>query len=345
MKQKIIVGILALLSIISATVGVCILINSNEEEKTQKEPAKQETEKKEKTGSIVISNTRNLIYEINEDLEVIWKYEVKNETNVYNIARVDGDYIYYTDNDQLYRRNYKTNETEDLGVTLYDYWFFYVEGNTVIYDKLFEVYQVDLTTKETTKLDIQNNNQEALINGVFYYSNNLDNTISAYNLSTKENTVIEQKGRIVEYNKDNILYINANNEYILYSVKDGKKEVVLYDEYALLSGINYPIHLYENKVYTMEKNSLDVISGKKESIYTHSFGENETAFDFIFLSDTKILLTTFVEDKTVPCQDEICGPTGDYKYYIVDLNTKEFKEVDENHEINNVGAEIHYINK
>ena len=37
MKQKIIVGILALLSIISATVGVCILINSNEEEYIQEE--------------------------------------------------------------------------------------------------------------------------------------------------------------------------------------------------------------------------------------------------------------------------------------------------------------------
>ena len=120
-------------------------------------------------GCLSNANERDLIYEVDDNYQVLWTYSIKDSTNVYNITRVDGEYIYYVDGDILHRRNYNTGDIENLEIELKDYWNFHVDGNNVVYNVLFDLYHVDLTTKKETKLTITTDNQEALINGIVYF--------------------------------------------------------------------------------------------------------------------------------------------------------------------------------
>lgn len=346
MKKKIILGIIIFILVISVAIGGFLIGTSinKKEEVSDKIDNNKETEKEIK-DTIVISNTSNLIYELNSNFDLVWSYKVKNVSNYFNIVKVDGEYIYFTDNDKLYRRNYNTDVVEDLDIEMKDYWHFHVDGDTLIYDILFDVYKVDLTTKKQVKLDIKSNNATCLINGIVYYTNKNDNSLSAYNLENKENIVIDNYARIVEYDDNNILYVNKDDEFILYSVKDGNKEKILQEEYAMTSGLSYPIHMYKGNVYTMENDSLDLINGEKKSIYKHSLKDNEYITDFLFINENVILLHIFTEDTETVCETELCGPEGENKYYLVNIKTKEEKEILENINIMDEMYEFYNISK
>ena len=348
MKKKIILGILLVILLAGVGFGgyfIGTMHSSKPVEEPKDKVDNKEPEVKESNDSIVISNTSDLIYELNEKYEVLWSYKVKEVSNYYNISRVDGDYIYFTDNDMLYRRNYVTGEVENLEIELKDYWNFHVSGDYLIYDVLFDIYQVNLKTKEQTKLTVQGENEEALINGVLYYTSKEDSSISSYNLETKEIIKLEDEGRIEEYNSEYILYVTGNDTYVLYSVEDGSKQKILQEDFAHSSGLNYPIHMYDGKVYTMEKDTLEMIGETNTNVYKREVKEKETIQDFIFLSENKVLLSIFVESSDSECQADICGPEGEFVYYVVDLNTKEEKEITEYIDVFDVDYEFYHINK
>ena len=349
MKKKIMLGILLVVLLAGVGFGGYYLGTKKTNKCDVEDPNKVHEENKPvedtKKYSVVISNERDLIYEVDDNYQVLWTYNIKDSTNVYNITRVDGEYIYYVDGDILHRRNYNTGDIENLEIELKDYWNFHVDGNNVVYNVLFDLYHVDLTTKKETKLTITTDNQDALINGIIYFTNKVDGTLSTYNLETKEIVKLEDSGRIEEYNKDGILYVNGNDEYIYYNVKNSTKQKILKQEHAHSSGLNYPIHIYNNKVYTMEKDVLTIVGETKEEVYKRVLKDNEQVTDFIFISNNKILLSMFVMDDESTCEADICEPEGDYKYYLVDLKTKEEKEITEHVDVFDVSYEVYNIVK
>ena len=180
MKKKIITAIV-IIAIFALGISVGLLFNNKNTMNTSKETNNQQGTNNQETGNqetnnqqetqikdeyVVISNTSDKIYLVNDNYEKIWEYNVKNKSNYYNIVEVYKNYIYYTDNDILYRRNINTNEDENLNIELKDYWFFNVDDNYVVYSVLFDVYQVELSTKKQTKLDIQQNNK---VNLYYFY--------------------------------------------------------------------------------------------------------------------------------------------------------------------------------
>ena len=311
---------------------------NNQKTNNQEQNNQQETKIKEKY--VVISDTSSIIYQLNDKFEKVWEYKVKNKTNVYNIVEAYKNYIYYTDNDMLYRRNINTNEVENLNIELKDYWFFSVDDNSVIYNVLFDVYHVDLSTKKQTKLDIQENNKSALINGIYYYT--ADNSLKTYNLSTKEKTIIDNKARILEYNSEYILFVNSNDDIYLYNGNDKEKKKVINIQYAYSSGPHYPLHIYKDTVYYIEKNEIkDLINNKV--LYTYNLKDNQEITKSIRLSEDKILLDIFTNDGK-PCTSDICGPSGYDSYVIVDLKNNTVTDVNENTDILEFDHEEYNIN-
>ncbi len=107
-----------------------------------------------------------------------------------------------------------------------------------------------------------------------------------------------------------------------------------------MSGLNYPIHLYNNKVYLIKENKLENIIDK-EILYTYNLKENEIIKDFLMLDEDKFVLKIFVIDKSVVCEDDICDPVGETKYILI--NNKKEQGIDDNIDILNDDFEFEYI--
>ena len=293
--------------------------------------------------SIVISNADDKIYVLNDKFELVWKYDIKGNQAKYDSISFDGDYLYYTDGENLYRKNIRTNgDIEDLGIKLSGYWYFYVKRDILVYTNVDSYNYVNLENKNVSKLDILGSNKEALTDEAIYYTDKEDESLKSYNIITKEINTISANARIEEMDKDEILYVNDKNEYILYNYKNKTSKVVLTEEYAYMSGLSYPIHLYNNGVYTFEGNKLNLRS-ENRTIYTHELGENEKVLDFIMLGENKFLLAIFIEDKTAECLDDICDPVGEMKYLLVDNKNNKTTEIKENVDILSSTYEYQYI--
>ena len=321
MKKKNIISTILLILVLGIFITGC----DKKKDEKKEEPKKEET----KITYTALSNERDQIYLLNDNYEKVWSYKLSVTENFYNIIRIDGDYLYYTEDDNLYRRNIKSDAEEKLDIKLKDYWNFHIDGDYLIYDVLYDLYQVNLKTKESTKLTIQTSNEEALINGVLYYTAKKDNNLYSYNLETKEEKLISEKTRIEEYDKDSLIYVTEKGDCYLYSPKEDKQEKILSNKSSYGAHFDYPIHLYNNKVYAMEKDTLQIISDNKEDVYKYELKEHEYINNFIILSENKVLLVVFVEDVNAKCESEICGPQGDNKYILVDIKNKEEKEIKE----------------
>ena len=311
--------------------------------KEEKEEKKEEVV--EPKNAIVISDNKEHISLLDDNFDKVWGYKVKDIQNYYNITRVDGNYIYYVDGDKLYRYDYVNEKNEDLEITMKDYWFFEVSGDDLIYNVLYDIYYVNLKDKKTSKLSIQSNNSIALIDGLLFYTNKNDGSLKMYNLSTKENTMIDKKARILEANKNSVLYVNEDNKYMIYNIEDKKSTLAIQGwEYALSSGDNYPIHLYNNKVYAIKEDTLAIYNeDKEEKVYTHKFNKDEEIHDFIMLNENKVLLIVNYLDPDIKCESEYCDPVGELKFILVDIKNKKEKEVKNNSELFDEESDLQYI--
>ena len=340
MKKKIITAIV-IIAIFALGISVGLLFNNKNTMNTSKE-TNNEQETQIKDEYVVISNTSDKIYLVNDKYEKIWEYNVKNKSNYYNIVKVYKNYIYYTDNDILYRKNINTNENENLNIEMKDYWFFNADDNYVVYNVLFDVYQVELSTKKQTKLNIQHNNNDALVNGVFYYSDREDSSLKSYNLSTEEKTTIDKKARVLEYNSEYIMYANDSDDVYLFNAntKDKKKVANIKNVYS--SGSYKPLHLYKNTIYYIENNEIkDLVNN--QVLYTYNLKDNQEITESIRLSEDKFLLDEFTSDGK-PCTGDICGPSGDDKYVLVDIKNNTITELTQNIDILRTEHEEYNIN-
>ena len=328
MKKKLLLVMIMLIGVI--TLSGCDLFKKKEKEENNTPNNGGEVVKEEPKISLAVSDDMDKIYVFDDNMDLKWKYEVKGDQAKYNFIRVDKDYLYFVDGEKLYRKNIKSDEIEDLNIKMNNYWFFHVNGNDVIYTNVDEYSYVNLNDKNISKLSILGGNYETIINGKVYYTEKETDIFKSYDINTKEIETIAQEGRIEEYNKDSILYVNSDNEFVLYNAKDKTSKVLFTQEYGYMSGVSYPMHIYNDKVYTIEKDTLKNIVDNKE-LYTYKLEENESIKNFMMLNENKVLLDIFVLDVNAE-QDDI-DPVGDKKFVLVDIKNNETKEIKDNVDI------------
>ena len=320
MKKKLLLVMILLMGVI--TLSGCNKKKENENTNTNNTNTVEESK-----ISLAVSDRMEKIYVYDDNMDLKWKYDVTGDQAKYNFIRVDGNYLYFADGQKLYKKDFKNDEVLDLGIKMSGYWYFHVSGNDVLYSNVDEYNYVNMNDKNIKKLGILGGNYETIINGKIYYTDKETEDLKSYDINTKEIEVISSKARIEEYNKDSILYVNSNDEFILYNTKDKSSKVLFTKEYGYMSGVNYPIHLYNNKVYALENNKLSIISENKD-LYTYKLEEYESIKNFIMLTDNKVLLEVFKIDINAE-QDEF-EPVGDTKYILVNIKTNETKEITEN---------------
>ena len=344
MKKNLIFLISGIILIGITTTLIYFTLNKKDINTNNNNNITEEEEKKEYKDYIVISNKTDKIYQLDNELNKTWEYTVENLTNITNNTRVYDKYIYYTDNNNLYRRNTKTNETEDLKITLTNYHYFYVEKDIVVYSTDENTYVVDINTKENTPLEIISLTNNALVNNNYYYTNSEDNTLNEYNIKTKESQIIENKAKIIEYNNKYILYINEEDNIIQYNAYTKEKKNIIKIPYAYQYTLNNPIHLYNDDVYIMRNQKITNITNSDQLIIEFEEEKKEKVMDFIKIDDNHYLLTKYKVSGDI-CQSQSCEENGEYIFILVntkDNTNKEFKELAN---IFNYQYEVYQISK
>ena len=293
----------------------------------------------ESKPALVISNNEK-IYLLNDNFKIVWNYKISGEQAKYNCIRIDGEYLYFTDGEKLYKKYLNSDKIEDLNVNLPNYWYFNISGDNLIYSNVDKIHYINLKNKNDLNINIESNNTDTIIKNNIYYTDKNTENLNYYNIDTNEVTKLFDSARIEEYDKDSLLIINENNDIILYNTNDNISNVLFNEEYSYISGLNYPIHLYNNKVYLIRENKLENIIDK-EILYTYNLKENEIIKDFLMLDKDKFVLKIFVIDKSVVCEDDICDPVGETKYILI--NNKKEQGIDDNIDILNDDFEFEYI--
>ena len=85
--------------------------------------------------------------------------------------------------------------------------------------------------------------------------------------------------------------------------------------------------LYNNEAYIIIDNTFYTIKeDNKTELYKFELQNDESITDIIAFKDNKFFVTKYINNGP-PCYSDVCGPTGDNVYYLLNLNTKELKEI------------------
>jgi len=280
-------------------------------------------------------STNNKIYLLDENLEDIWTYSI--DKSISGLKMYDNN-IYFLYEGKIKKINITTKEEEEKNISsmFSEYWdLIGVNKNTIIVGKKVDIYQINNInnntydeSKDYKKLKLESGNKETFINDIIYYTDESSNNIIAYNIKNKKKETIDKKGRIVKIDNNGFIYVNSANKYIMYNgITKEKTYIMEGNQYALSSGPTFPMDLYKDKVYIVKDNTLYIaLYNEFTELYKFSLNSDEQIQGLIVLNKNKVLLLKYINNGS-PCQNDVCGPTGEYKNIILDLKTKEIKEL------------------
>ena len=319
--------LIVVLMILFTLMGYCCGVVSTKYSHNGKSDSSQSSDKtkndSEKNPYAVIVE-KNRIGLLDSNFKLIWSTSL-NEYIPYSSTALIDDYLYYTDKNDLYRLNVKTKVIENLNYTLKDNWTLDGEGNILVYTSLFDVHVLDLKTMKDFLLSIKQNSLLFYHNQVIYYTREDDNTLCGYNIETQEEFEIEKNARILSTNKKTFIYTSDDKNYYLYDIKKNNKTLVFNNE--KLS--NHYISFYQNsEVYLVIDDTLYTVNNnKKNELYKFSLKSDESISNVFTIGKNKYLVKKYI-DNGPPCHSDICGPTGESQFYLLDLDKNEWNLID-----------------
>ncbi len=312
-----------------------------------------ETKQETKSKAVVAIGKNKKVGLFDENFNLIWSHDTSDYIPYGDVA-IDGNYVYFAVHESgsdstmianLYRVDIEKQELENLDIKLKHPWYIHAENNQLLYNSLYSYYLLDINTKKDELLEVEGNNKDAFINGNLLYTKKDGESLNIYNLKTKEDKKIDDRARIVRSSNTSILYVNSENKYYLYNVKDDSKTFILTGgDYALTSGDSFSIELYKNTVYVVKNNTLYTVKNDKMTeLYKFSLKEDESVSEVIVLGNNKYVLQKYI-DNGPPCTSDICGPTGEFRHIILNLNTKTVEEIETNEWLTADGYVVEYVN-
>lgn len=333
-KKNIIITILLIVIVLSLIIAY-MLISKPTEKKENGNKENESKEKEDKDKEEIKEKDFYIIYYKDECLYGI-KEDASTETLACNIINKFTTYDTYDNNLYYIDQNHYAHELDlhtlkdtNLNIkTSEEYnWNLYAGKDFFILTEVKIANKYNLKDGKEELLPIKSTNTVYIDSEDNIYYTGEDNVLYCYNLNTKKTTVIAKDGRVIEGTGNIFWYasgtIQDGEELYIYNTET-KKSTKFED--IERTGNGYTL-IYNDKFIMTDKNEIITLSDNKKEVIT-SF-DNIDRIASIHLLNDKILVNTAIDDYSV-CKptDCICGPDVTYTSYLVDINTKEVKKLE-----------------